>query len=130
MLTTNYQGIYAPGTVMNATLESKPVQLENAVDFAIQVVFTGTPTGSFKLQCSCDPVPAPALAFGPNGSPQLSPAHWTDIAGSSATVSAAGDITWNYQDCGFTYVRVVYTDGSSGASTALITSATATTKGV
>jgi hypothetical protein len=130
MLTTNYQGIYSPGTVMNTTVNSKPVQLENAVDFAIQVVFTGTPAGAFKLQCSCDPVPPPALSLGPNGSPQLAPIHWTDIAGSSAAVSAAGDITWNYQDCGFTYVRVVYTDTSGGTSTAAITSATATTKGV
>ncbi len=50
----NLPNIIPVNTVMNATINSQAVQVYNAFSFGIQIVFTGTPTGSFKLQASCD----------------------------------------------------------------------------
>ena len=115
---------------MNAGINSQTLQLENMYGYAIQIFFTGTPTGSFKLQSSCDPVTKEGLTVGANGVITWSATNWTDIANSTFTVSAAGNVEWNYgQLAGYNYVRVVYTDTSSGASTAIITSATFNGKG-
>src|ERR1700679_2494115 len=99
----NRQNIIPASTVMSATLNSSAQQLMDMINFGIQIVFTGTPAGSFKLQSSCDPV-ATANQLVP-----LVPTNWTDIAGSMFSVSAAGSVEWDYQNCGFNYVRVVYT---------------------
>lgn len=129
MNTYNLQNIYTAGTVLNATRNSVAIQLQDMVDFSIQIFFTGTPTGSFKLQASNDPVPPKTLQPGVNGAITFSPTHWSDIADSGFSVVAAGDVMWNYRDAGFTFVRVVYTDSSSGASTAVIASAEYNGKG-
>ncbi len=68
-------------------------------------------------------MPPENLVTQANGVVVYTPTHWSDIADSSFAVSAAGDVMWGYANRGFTYVRVVYTDGSSGMSTAVITSA-------
>ncbi len=105
--------------IMNANLTSQAMQLIEVWSYSIQVVWTGTPTGVFKLQGSADNIIV--------GTPSLiatqSPVHWSDIADSSETISASGDFMWNVSQVGYNYVRLVYTDGSSGASTATITSA-------
>lgn len=99
--------------VMNANINSPASALENIFGYAIQAVYTGTPTGSLKLQISCDPIqnatPNPTL-----------PTNWVDLINSSVNVSAAGAYIWNIPDVNYTWVRVVYTDGSSGASTAVL----------
>lgn len=110
-------------TVMNANLTSEAIPLPNIYGFAIQAVFTGTPTGTFKLQASSDP-----FKYANAAQPQV-PTNWTDIADSSAPVSAAGNYMWNFNGCFFEFVRLVYTDGSSGASTAVL-NATINLKGV
>lgn len=77
------------------------VGLEHIANYSIQLVFTGTPSGSFKLQCSND---------------DSDPSNWTDISGSSQTVSAAGSVTWNVENAGYKWVRVVYTFTASTGS--------------
>lgn len=110
-----YNNLMFPvGTVLNADLNSKAEQLYQCVGYAIQVVFTGTPTGTFKLQGSCDP-------YG-SGDPSF-PKNWSDIADSSHAVSAAGDFLWNVFYVEYNWVRLVYADGSSGSSTAVLASA-------
>jgi hypothetical protein len=130
MLNTTKQNIIPASTVMNTTIDSLAMQLQNAVNFSILVTFTGTPTGSFHLEMSCDPVPNPSLTFGANGVVTYVPTNWDTIDNSTFVVAAAGSVGWNYENCGFTYVRVVYADGSSGTSTAIITSSTFVSKGV
>ena len=124
MQTYNKPNIIPASTVMNTTLNSQALQLLNMYGYAIQIVFTGTPTGSFKLQSSCDPIY--------KGAPgqQATPTNWTDVANSAQSVSAAGNIIWNVSDVLYNYVRVVYTDTSSGSSTAVITVSTFNGKGV
>lgn len=119
----NTPDIIPPGTVLNTTVNSLAMQLNDLVNFSIQIFFSGTPTGIFFLQESCDPVPKNNLVLQSNGGVLYTPTHWTTIADSQFTVIAAGDVGWNFQNRGFTYVRAVYNDSSSGLSTATITSA-------
>lgn len=122
--------IIPASTRMNATINSLAMQLENMLGFAIQIVFTGTPTGSFKLQTSCDQVSKQREVIGANGAITFSVTNWSDVANSTFTVTAAGDVFWNYDETpNWSFVRVVYTDSSSGSSAAIITSATINAKG-
>jgi hypothetical protein len=99
--------------VLSANKASAAIPLPQMFGYAVQAVISGTPTGTLKLQASVDPVqegvPNPPL-----------PTNWNDIASSSVTVTAAGTTTWNVTDAMYTWVRLVYTDASSGSSTAVI----------
>lgn len=99
--------------VMNATINSLPMQLYNMFGYSIQAVWTGTPTGSFKLQGSSEYVEQSNT----NG---YAPTNWDDIAGSTYAVTAAGSNSWNVDGAMYNWVRLVYTDGSGGASTAVL----------
>lgn len=87
---------------MTASFQSSPILLDQIYGFSFQAVFTGTPDGIFKLQSSNDDVQLGQTVT-----------NWTDIADSSQAISAAGDITWNFEGCFFKWVRVVYTASSS-----------------
>lgn len=104
-------------TVMNKNLQSKACQLYQGTMYSFQVVFTGTPTGAFFLEASSDPYPAQTVQ-----TPY--PINWSVVANSTFNVSAAGDCMWTVQFPGYNWVRVCYTDSSSGDSTAIITSST------
>jgi hypothetical protein len=108
---------------MNTTINSAPVPLYQTFAYAIQVVFTGTPTGTFSLQGSCDPIPQARVE-------EIVPTNWSTIINSSISVSAAGNLMWNVAEIGYNYVRVVYTDTSGGTSTAIITAANFNGKGM
>lgn len=100
--------------VLSANRVSAAFQVWEMYGFSIQAVYTGTPTGTFKLQGSADPISKNT------GSPTQAPTNWTDIAGSSVAVTAAGDYMWNVSDAMYNFVRIVYTDGSSGSSSAVV----------
>lgn len=107
---------------MNASFNSAALQLYQMYGFSIQAVWTGTPNGTFKLQCSSDPVTQ-------INTPPVAPTNWSDVATSSQAVSAAGDYTWNVFEVMYNWVRLVYTDASGGSSTAVLTSAVFNGKG-
>lgn len=117
MDTYNLPITFSPGNTMNATLTSAASKIPRVMSYAIQIIFTGTPTGSFHLEASNDTANLQQQAA------LNQPTHWTTVADSTFAVSAAGDVMWTVQWPGYTWVRVVYTDSSSGASTATITSA-------
>lgn len=123
MLCTNIPNIIAPSTVLNTTVNSAPVPLYQTWFYAVQVVFTGVPTGSFSLQGSCDPIPQARVE-------EITPTNWSTIVNSTTAVTAPGNLMWNISEIGYNYVRVVYTDTSGGTSTAIITVATFNGKGV
>lgn len=100
--------------VMDENLTSAAYNVQQLYGVAIQAVWTGTPAGTFKLQASADPATAYIES-------QNTPTNWTDIANSSYAVSGAGSYMWNVFDIMYNYIRVVYTDGSSGTSTAVLT---------
>jgi hypothetical protein len=101
-------------TVMNANIISPAVELVNIYGFAVQAVYTGTPTGTLKLQASND-------AFKDvNAGIRQVPVNWTDIADSSFPITSSGVYIWNFNGCFYSFVRLVYTDASGGTSTAVL----------
>ena len=122
MRTVQIPNIIPVGTVMNATIDSIALGVPQMFGAAVQIEFTGTPTGSFKLQASSDPYVANPTAL-------QAPSNWTDVADSTFTVSAAGNVMWNVSDIQYNWLRVVYSDTSSGMSTAIIADADANLKG-
>jgi hypothetical protein len=107
-----------------ASITSNPISVEHIVNYAIQLVFTGSPVGTFKLQASLDEG-RPSSSSESSRSFKIT--NWTDIANSSQAISAAGDIMYNVENAGYNWVRVVYTR-SSGTGT--LTVARANVKGV
>lgn len=131
MNTYNKNTLFPSSTLLNTDRTSIAVQLEDMYGFAIQLAYTATSNGQFKLQSSCDPVPKQNLITGPNGVVTYVGQNWTDITGSTAVTSAStGNIMWNYTGSQYDMVRVQYQDNSSGSSSAIITSSIFNGKGV
>jgi hypothetical protein len=110
---------------MNISFFSQPIQLNQVLGFSIQAQITGTPTGTIFLQASTDSN-TPLATLAPD-SPTL-PTNWDTVVDSPFSVTEAGTCTWNHQQTMFNWVRIGYTDLSSGASTATV-SARINTKG-
>lgn len=109
---------------MSSSFNLAPVYLGHIVNYSIQLVFTGTPQGNFKLQVSNDQGRPNAQSEAEQSSGVV---NWTDVAGSAQAITAAGDHTWTVEDAGYLWVRVVWTQtGSSGT----LTSARGNGKGV
>lgn len=103
---------------LNVSSNGVAIPLKNIFMFALSANVTGTPTGTIKLQVSNDPETNDTQ---PSANPRPIPTHWVDLANSSFSLSASGETMWNVQYVGYNWVRVVYTDGSSGSSTATMT---------
>lgn len=126
---TNHENLLPSGSVSLATSRNlEPIWVNQSVVAAIQLIFTGTPDGTFKLQGSCDKGNINAQAR-TSTSQQLGVTNWTDIASSTVTVSAAGDVMYNIEEMGYQWVRIVWTASSAG-STPVLTVAQAIIKGV
>ncbi len=97
-----------------AVVTSNPIPLDQIYGFAIQAYWTGTSTGTLKLQASCDaPVRTTQTS---NGGPDVV-TNWTDIANSSTPViSGGGNFIWNFTGCFYRYVRLVYTNATGTGS--------------
>lgn len=107
------------------TLTSTSTPLDQAVGCAIQVVWTGTPNGTFKLQAS-DDKPSRQTQTSSGGPDTIT--NWTDITDSSYTIAGtAGDYMWNITDVMYRNIRLVYTN-TSGTGT--LTVAQIVVKGV
>lgn len=90
-------------TAMASTINGPDINVNLYQDFSFHAKWTGTPTGSFKLQGSND--------VGD------SVTDWEDIPGSTLAVAgAAGTQMWNYTRSPFRWVRIVYT-ATSGSGT-------------
>ncbi len=99
--------LLSAGDMSQATLTSSVAQLTHMAMASVQAVFTGSPVGAIKLQATCS-------------SPVTSSSAWTDIADSSANISAAGSVLWDIQDIGFSALRCVYTKTSGTGSLSII----------
>lgn len=110
--TTGTSTYATSGNISSAALYSQPFSLRHMDNYAIQLVTTGaTVTGAFKLQASVDdPNIDPGVGY-----PVGSSMNWTDIDGSSITVTVAGSLVWNAQGVGYPWVRVVWTESGTAA---------------
>jgi len=102
--------------VMNTTVTSAPLELTRVLNYAIQAVYAGTPTGTLELQGSCDPsgdVASPLNATNV-------PTNWTVILNSNIAITGPGNYVFNVFHAGYNWVRLVYLDGSGGTSTAVL----------
>lgn len=102
--------------VLNTNINGPFVPLKNIFMYCIAANVTGTPTGTIKLQASNDPETNDTVPLSDNP-----PTNWADVSDSSFTLTTAGITMWNVSEIAYNYVRVVYTDTSSGASTATMT---------
>ncbi len=104
---------------LNANSNSPYVPLKSIFMYSIAFIVTGTPTGTVKLQASNDPETNDTQVNVTSGvAPAVGPTRWVDITDSSFSLTTAGETMWNVRDVAYNYVRVVYIDASSGASTA------------
>jgi len=110
------------GTDMTTTITSDPIWLAHIVNFSIQAVFTGTPNGAFTLQGSNDE------GSKSNDVTNAVITNWSTVDSSSKAVTSSGSVLYNIENAGYRWVRLVWTDTSSGAST--ITSCRSNVKGV
>lgn len=96
---------------MGGDVTSSNIYLDQIFTCSIQAVWTGTPTGTIKVQVSNDVGPTPE--YNPNGTITT----WTDVTGSSQSIAgAAGNFWWNLNDIGARWARLVYTR-TSGTGT-------------
>lgn len=99
----------AAGDLSNAALYSEPFRLTNMEGYSIQLVTTGaTVTGAFKLQASNDKSRFPEFTTD-------IPTNWTDVDGSSTSVTVAGSVMWNANGAYYNWVRVVWTESGAAA---------------
>ncbi len=89
-------------------INSDPFWVGHAMGYAIQAVWTGTPTGTIKIQVSIDPQEP---TVGNSGEPTVT--NWEDLASSSYSITgSAGTYMWNVTSAYYRWVRVVYTNAS------------------
>jgi hypothetical protein len=101
------------------------MQLQNALFYCIQLVWTGTPNGAFYLEGSCDNSATQTAA----GRSPYAPVNWTVLEDTYQPMSQAGSYLYNMEWAGYSFVRVSFTDLSAGASTAILTVSTLNVKG-
>jgi hypothetical protein len=121
MRTYNYPNIITKNAVMRTNLTSKSMQLLNMIGYSVQIVVTGTPTGTFSLLGSDDPVESVGIDF--------KPTNFSVISLSSYAIAAAGNFIWNVNEPMYNWVQLFYTDTSGGTSSAILTVSTFNAKG-
>ena len=104
------QDIIIDSEPTSASIESEAVLLDQIYGYAMQCEFTGTPSGTLKLQASCE-----IIRNGDTG-----PTIWTDVDGSSTAISASGTVLYNADAQFYKYVRIVYSR-LSGTGTLKVT---------
>lgn len=106
----------ANGVSMAANFTSDPVHVMFSDNIGIQLVWTGTPTGTFGIQVSN------TATLLPNGS--ITGGTWSTYTLSSAPApsGSASNDTININQLPYAFIRLTYAkSGGSGACTAVLT---------
>lgn len=109
---------------LSASTTLVPIYLGNIYTYSIQLIFTGTPTGTFKLQCSNDEghPKAPEKPY-----QYATVVNWVDITGGSQMIASDGIHTYNVETTGYLWVRVAWI--AIPGSVGILTDARITIKG-
>jgi hypothetical protein len=94
-LTYNLSG-GALSASMTQSLVSDAVDLRESTGFSVQLVYTGSPVGTFTLEASNDKLNA-------------TPTTWVTVDNSSTAIAASGNFMINMEKSYFGWVRVKYT---------------------
>lgn len=97
------------GTNMQNTILGSAIFAQNVDIVSVQMVQTGTPNGTWKIQVSND-----KGADEGGGIPSAVITNWTDYPSATAAVSSAGSSVIKFSDFEFRWFRLVWTNTSSG----------------
>lgn len=92
---------------------SDPILLEHVSNYSIQLVFSGTLTGTWSLQSSTD---EGHTSQATEATRAQGVENWTTIFGSEQAIVEAGDHTWNVQQAGYKWVRIAWEPSSGTGS--------------
>lgn len=93
--------------LMNGTVNSPAILLNRNVGFSFQAVWTGSPTGNFYLQGSCDSAEVPATV----------PTNWSTDYTTKVDVTVVDNpflINFNANEVNYNWVRFVFSGSGSG----------------
>lgn len=85
-----------PSTSMAGSLVSLPLDLQQINGFSFQAIYTGTPTGTFTIECT-------------NDTPTGGSTVWVTVDGSSYSNVGAGSYMWNLINQFYYFARIKYT---------------------
>lgn len=80
---------------MTLTIHSIPTNLDTAASYAVQAIFTGTPSGILQLE-------------GSNDNDDVTPTNWTIITDSIQNITASGSYLVNVEFPVYCWVRLSY----------------------
>lgn len=104
------------GDMSQASLTAGPVDMRSMQrGFAMQAVYTGSPTGTLQLQVCLGQPSATGGGTNPGAGGTWGNSTWTNY-GTSVPVSAAGNYLWDVIGCNASAAQVVYTR-TSGSGT-------------
>lgn len=115
MRVVNFDILKGTPASLASSVNFAPIYLAQISKYSLQLIFTSSPVGTFKLQASN----YPTQEIQSNGllaesSFAIPESAWTDITGSDQAVSASGNHTWNVDSSSYNWVRMVWT-ATSGA---------------
>ena len=122
MRIANDEILTSPGD-LSTDFQSTAIWIGHAHMYSIQLLFTGSINGDFKLQASNDPGK-------PNNVTELTRdniQNWTEVADSTQRVMSAGDHLYSIEASPYRWVRVVFERTSGSGS---LTSIRFNSKGV
>lgn len=91
---------------MGGSINSAGVRISQDFAYTIGAYWTGTPTGTLKLQFSTDNV----NTVPSNADPAVNVVNWYDYTGSSQSLTgSAGNFGFIVTDASYFWVRLVYT---------------------
>lgn len=103
---------------------SNAILLDHVVDYSIQLKFSGSPSGTFKLQISNDLGNTAGQTIAQQSA---GVSTWTTLVGSAQAIIAAGTHAWDITNAGHNWVRIIWTSSAPEGS---LDAARAYTKGV
>lgn len=109
------QKIMSACDMSTTSCSSTGLQLNQYTMASVQMVYSGSPNGTIKMQVSNDKV-----AVCNTTNPACNVSNWIDYTPTISTIAAAGSLLWNVHDMGYQWARVVYTK-SSGTGTLNVT---------
>ncbi len=108
---------------LSLNFETLGIWLGYVQNYAIQLIFDGSPNGTFTLEASND-------QGQPNSGTEILRAditNWTHVTDSDQSVNSSGNHMWVVENVGYRWVRVKWE--ASGGSTGNLTSVRFNTKG-